>query len=91
MTIDLNAAAERILAGREPAEFLMSDARAIARVARAIPQWMDRPSTPGMWLCVPDNSNTFKQLVVTWLSQPDLDRGAPFHTRRVYGPIPADA
>jgi hypothetical protein len=53
------------------------------------PQWMDRPSTPGMWLCVPSKGNTFKQIVVCDLDQSDIDRGAPFHTSRVYGPIPA--
>jgi hypothetical protein len=54
------------------------------------PQWMERPSGPGLWLCRPAENATFKQDVVCSLNQHDIDRGSPFHTRAVYGPIPAE-
>lgn len=54
-------------------------------------EWMDKPSCPGIWVCVGVDwaDGSFPPAVID-LSQEDLDRGAPFRTTRVYGPIPKD-
>lgn len=68
---------------------LMSD-KQTTTVVPAAPSWMKRPNCPGMWVCVGDDTNTImrgKATVLT-LSQLDIDRGAPFATQSVYGPIP---
>jgi hypothetical protein len=56
-----------------------------------VPQWMDRPNAPGMWVCLASDKSTFRQPIVCFLSQYDIDRGAPFYTLRVYGPIPTES
>ena len=48
------------------------------------PAWHDRPTGPGLWYCIGDK---YKGTVVL-LSQYDLERGAPFYSTKVYGPIP---
>ena len=53
---------------------------------RKAAKWMDRPSGPGMWVCV---GKKFKPTVLSLL-QDDLNVGAPFETSRVFGPIPPD-
>lgn len=52
------------------------------------PRWMDQPDQPGLWLldCVTQKGNL--RWSAMWLEQDDLDRGAPFGTTRVYGPVP---
>lgn len=54
------------------------------------PQWMDRPNQPGMWVCIGGKAGGIEKLqdAALHLMQADLDRGAPFCTVRVYGPIP---
>lgn len=48
---------------------------------------MDRPNQPGLWLLdgITDKPNLRWSAMV--LTQADLDRGAPFGTRRVFGPV----
>lgn len=51
----------------------------------AAPNWMERPSGPGCWICmvtVPGSS-----LANGTLTQESVDAVAPFYTSRVYGPI----
>ncbi len=50
-------------------------------------QWMERPSGPGLWVCI-GKGRLNGQDTVLKLSQHDLDRGSPFETKMVYGPIP---
>ena len=50
-----------------------------------MPEWSFRPSGPGIWLCVADEKN---RLIGLELTDEDLERGAPFRTKCVYGPIP---
>jgi len=55
------------------------------------PQWMRRPSGPGKWVCKSDQSGRdigFHQTILD-LDADDIERGAPFHTECVYGPIPS--
>lgn len=56
----------------------------------AAPQWLPRPSGPGLWVCVPENKSRFNQITTIDLTADDLARGAPFYVSRVYGPIPKD-
>jgi hypothetical protein len=63
----------------------------MAEVARRLnesPRWMDRPSGPGMWVCV-DDDKRFPDVAIN-LTQEQIDSGAPFASKRVYGPIPED-
>lgn len=53
------------------------------------PGWLQRPSGPGMWVCLPEEGSTFPKPVVIDLTQHDIDRGAPFRCGHVFGPIPA--
>ena len=59
------------------------------RLSESIPQWMERPSGPGRWVCeeLPKGSRRIGPIIVN-LTDEDLNRGAPFYTTRVYGPIP---
>ena len=52
------------------------------------PDWHDRPTGPGRWLLGDSNGGRFK----IWddYTQEDIDRGAPFACKRVFGPIPPD-
>ena len=50
------------------------------------PAWRKRPTCPGIWVCVGELELDGK-FVVLRLSQDDLDRGSPFRTSQVYGPI----
>jgi len=53
------------------------------------PKWMKRPSCPGIWLCQRSNRlNSPYRWTGLDLTQDDIDRGAPFATDIVYGPIP---
>ncbi len=57
------------------------------------PAWHDKPTCPGWWLCVSEVKSMWKDSKVStfqFWTQEDLDRGCPFHTSRVFGPIPAD-
>jgi hypothetical protein len=47
------------------------------------PQWMERPSCPGLWVCEPKPGCAIKHPQALRLSQFDLDRGAPHLTARV--------
>lgn len=67
-----------------------SKARSIQLVGNAapvIPAWHPRPTCPGVWLCPP--SKKIAQWVSLALSQDDINRGAPFLSDAVFGPIPA--
>lgn len=48
---------------------------------------MKTPSVPGMWLSL--SSNPHAGYVALDLRQSDLDRGAPFYSQQVFGPIPS--
>jgi len=50
------------------------------------PRWMDRPDRPGRWLCV---NGDLPDCAVS-LTQEMINKGAPFASKRVYGPIPED-
>jgi len=52
------------------------------------PRWAMRPSGPGMWVCLPETGSAFPKPVVIDLTQSDIDRGAPFRSSCVFGPIP---
>ena len=58
------------------------------RVFDDTPTWRERPTLPGLyvWQAEPDTAlpNDFGVLE---LDQEDIDRGAPFLAKRVYGPI----
>ena len=58
------------------------------RVFDDTPTWRDRPTLPGLYMCesLPDTIVP-NEFVVLDLDQEDIDRGAPFATKRVYGPI----
>ena len=53
-----------------------------------IPTWMRRPCCPGLWVCKADETQKSRDFVLE-LTQNDLDRGAPFLTSVVFGPIPS--
>lgn len=53
------------------------------------PQWMDRPSGPGMWVSIPE-PDAWPSPIVMYLTEEDIESGVPFHSQRVYGPIPPD-
>lgn len=50
----------------------------------ALPDWHERPTMPGYYLC--DNGRL--DMLSLHLTARDIERGAPFHVSRVYGPIP---
>lgn len=57
--------------------------------------WRDRPTGPGIWLCVKDRvtsdaADSIIRASLLGLNAEDLERGAPFASSRVYGPIPPD-
>jgi len=52
------------------------------------PKWMDRPDAAGLWVCECPPGESFKRTILD-LDADDLKRGAPFHTRAVFGPIPS--
>ena len=56
-------------------------------VAATVPQWRDKPSEPGWWVCSNHSREWYASAL--FLTQDDLDRGAPFFSLAVYGPIPA--
>lgn len=56
------------------------------------PAWRDRPTGPGMWACALDDDVRAPFMwVALKLDADDIARGVPFHTQRVYGPIPEDS
>lgn len=63
---------------------------AAAQLAAEAPSWMERPSGPGLWVCMPDASlrSPLNGIVTLELDGEDLARGAPFHTSVVFGPLP---
>lgn len=61
------------------------------RLKASSPSWQDRPTGPGLWVCMSKPWHDGKMSdVVLMLSQEDIDRGEPFNVSRVFGPIPAD-
>lgn len=57
------------------------------------PALHDRPTGPGWWVCVgspADDGDIGAYTQCLLLDQEDLDRGAPFHTRKVFGPLPLE-
>lgn len=82
----LKAAGELVDRERNRADGL----RRLMEVSELEPQWMDRPSGPGIWVCIGGVAGGIGRLQdsVLHLTQADLDRGAPFFVVRVYGPIP---
>ena len=56
--------------------------------AELAPRWMDRPDRPGLWLLDGITDKPSLRWSAMLLNQEDLDLGAPFGTRRVYGPVP---
>ena len=63
----------------------------MAEVAKRLndaPRWMDRPDRPGTWVC-DDSAGRYPPIGVN-LTQEMLDKGDPFVSKRVYGPIPED-
>lgn len=92
MSDELRAAAERMRATKYPGNVDIADRNLLALAYINGPQWMDRPSGPGVWVCIASKEHErrgMKPLVLD-LNEEDLKRGAPFCTRRVFGPIPAD-
>jgi len=53
------------------------------------PDWHDRPTCAGTWLCSLNHDGKIRPTVVT-LDDNDIAAGKPFYTPRVYGPIPED-
>lgn len=53
------------------------------------PAWHKRPTGPGMWVCWAEDQTAriFPIGPILKLTQEDLDRGSPFSTACVYGPI----
>ena len=64
----------------------------VARRLNDAPRWMDRPDRPGTWVCVGSDTDGFGRIpdCVIHITQEMLDKGAPFVSKRVYGPIPED-
>ena len=56
------------------------------------PRWMDRPDRPGTWVCARIKTGEYGEMpdVAINLTQEEIDKGAPFVSKRVYGPIPED-
>ena len=54
-----------------------------------LPAWRDRPTMPGLWVCIGTGRLNGHDTVLK-LTQAVLDTGAPFCTNRVFGPIPLD-
>lgn len=67
-----------------------------AALACDTPAWHDRPTCPGLWLSMHEPSSPIgasflkflQSMTMLLLEKEDLDRGAPFFSLRVYGPIP---
>lgn len=58
-------------------------------VPEFVPRWLKRPTGPGLWVCVGGRGGALSGWTgALQLSQLDLDRGAPFETVAVFGPIP---
>lgn len=56
-----------------------------------VPAWRDRPTCAGKWWCEPQPGGALSHNPVAMnLTDSDIERGAPFHVARVYGPIPDD-
>ena len=56
-----------------------------------MPDWHDKPTGPGGWVCRGDGKHALGDRVIFLeLTQEEIDNGAPFHTGRVYGPVPDD-
>ena len=53
-----------------------------------IPAWQPRPMCPGLWLIEKEDGGLPFPHLALELTQDDIDRGAPFDAKRVYGPIP---
>lgn len=53
-----------------------------------MPRWMKRPSCPGIWLCWPGMNGRREYTNGLCLTAEDIERGAPFETECVFGPIP---
>jgi hypothetical protein len=60
----------------------------VVRVDAMIPDWYYRPSGPGIWVCVNWEGPLYTRDFVMRLTQEEIDRGVPFHTQMVFGPIP---
>mgnify|MGYP005610140499 CR=1 FL=1 len=56
------------------------------------PRWMDRPDRPGTWVYARIKTGEYGEMpdVAINLTQEEIDKGAPFVSKRVYGPIPED-
>ena len=63
----------------------------LERFDKSAPAWHKRPTGPGRWLCANTEKSYFINLE-NWptlvIDQANLDRGSPFKTCCVYGPIP---
>lgn len=53
-----------------------------------LPAWHQRPTGPGLWLIEKSDYGSPYPYLALELTQEDIDRGAPFDAKRVYGPIP---
>lgn len=51
------------------------------------PRWMDQPNQPGLWLLESTRERGLPRWAAMFLTQADIDFGAPFFTKRVFGPV----
>lgn len=83
----LNGRAVRGLSGRmETDDECWIDAAAKWCNYTPPPRWMDRPSGPGLWVAVGTERMRGIDTILR-LTADDIERGAPFHCLKCYGPI----
>jgi len=102
MNDKLRAAAQRLIDApmvatgifAQPSDFGWAgsplDAINVATAFLACPAWHDRPTGPGLWVCMPDGKQFGRRAEALRLTEEDLARGAPFHVLRVFGPVPEE-
>lgn len=59
----------------------------VAETAATGPQWLDRPTTAGVYLIIKKPFDIIGPYVACYLEQEAIDAGAPFHAHAVMGPF----
>lgn len=72
-----------------PSDSMTIDGAALQEIM--LPAWHKRPTCPGLWVCweesQPEMLFTISAPLIR-MTQMDIDRGCPFATAAVFGPIP---
>ena len=69
--------------GDKKPKVFIEDVTLLVLEAKSQPRRRPRPTVPGMWLCFGDPFNIAQRF-----TQEQIDAGAPFGCKEVFGPIP---